>query len=363
MSYTEHGIAKKSAEIAELSAGLVDHDLVLSKVVQRESVDQFKGVEGDQLTFRVPGRLPYRKYDFRNDRSNPIIEDIYKEARVHITWGGRIYSAVRLTDEQRDFDFGSEWEPALAAQTSAVSQGVQDDIANTIEGAPYEVTIGGAEQALRQSIVEARRVLGKFRVPNAGSRILVVGADFEAALLNDPRVTFANVAGDANAASALNDATLGRLSGFTVILDNTIPGDEAYAFASSAFVQYMGAPSIPQSIKHGATINIDGTTVRWLTDYDPRYMTDRSVVDTWVGSAVVKDKFLPKSVLTESADPVEFDPADLGEHFVRGVKLTLGGASVYPEGPEKADLIAETGISADDAWDASKYASAGGEGN
>lgn len=346
--YINHDV-EKQAGIGELAVKLLDYDTVLPNLFVREGYEKWKGQEGDTLTYRVPGRLPYRKRQFRDPRTTPLIFDVYKESKTTLTWGGRIYSGAEVTDEQQDFDLRN-WEPVIGAQIAAVSQGVNDDMAATVDTAPYEVTVGKAVQNLKGAIIEARRVLNRFRVP--GRRLLIVGTDFESELLNNDRITLALNVGDSIAEGALREANLGRLSGFDIYVDPTINPEVAYACVDQGFVQTSGAPGVPLSVKAGTSISLDsGTAARWIMDYDFDYQKDRSTVDCYVASAPVKDLFLPKSVLETGSTPVSFDPSTLRSYFVRGIKLSLDGNSVYPTAATHPDLVAETGISlADAAW-------------
>lgn len=347
--YIEHKVVKQQAQIAELAASLLDYDTSIPQLFLREGWEKWSGKAGDKLVYRTPGRLPYRKRAFRDDRTKPLQFDVYAEGTGEVTWGGKIYSGAEVTDEQQDFDLDN-WEPILSAQIQAVAQGVNDDITGAIEAAPFEVTIGGAEQDLWGAFVEARRVLGRFRVP--GSRIAIIDSDFEAALLNDKRITLAQNVGDAVAQGALRDAFIGRLAGFDIFVDTSLQPGQSFFGVGSAFVQTVGAPSVPRSVYAGASIALpSGTAARWIMDYDLDYQKDRSVIDCYVGSAPILDQYLPKSVFEANEDlPKVYDPATLNRYFVRGIKMTLDGTSVYPDPIAKADLVAETRISSANAW-------------
>lgn len=352
MAYTPHDPVKVQ-KIVDLASGLIEQDLTLAKLVTHQAYDQFKGVLGDTLTYRVAGRLPYREYAWRNDRTNPIKFDVYKEGTTTVTWSGHIYSASRVTDEQYEYDLDG-WGKLLSAQSNAVATGINTRAAALIEGAPYEVTIAGAGTNIRSALGEARKVLNRFRVPKE-ARIIVVGSDFEQKMNEDEKLTLAQNVGDMRADNALSDCILGRLYGFTFVADETIDPEAAYAMVPSGFVQLNGAPYVPNSVPFGSTASVGGFAARMMRDYDMDYLHDRSIVDVYVGENVVKDRFLPKEVLTAADPHPAFDPDDLNEYFVRGVKLTLEGAagdSIYPAvaNAAKADLIAETGVSDAKKW-------------
>lgn len=339
MPYTPHVVVKPQV-IAKTGIGLLQNELTLAKLVSVKGVDEFKGTLNDTLTEVIPGLLPARSYDFRNDRSLPIEYDVYKEATVSVNFGGRRYSAVKITDEQKDFDLKGDFGRVLNAQTQAVATELNQMASDAITRAAYKYVIGGAEADLRGALIEARRVLNALRVP-AEQRYLVVGGDFEAAMLNDEKITSAKQSGDNVAEGALREAIVGRLFGFTVVLDQSVPVGEAYAFVPSAFFLRTAAPSIPQGAPFGATTSYDGFAMRWLMDYDTDYLTDRSVVDVWAGTAVAEDFLYPTRV--EPSKP--FDPSALKKYFLRGVKLTLGGTSTYAT---EVDLKTQTGLTK--AW-------------
>lgn len=347
MAYTEHTFNKT----ADLIAGQLSREIVLPGIVNHQSMDQFKGKEGDTLTARVPGRLPARNYPFRNDRSTPIQYDTYTEHAVAVTMGDRVYSGVRLSDEQRDFDLDGDWGDLVGDQSRAVAVGLEGRVADALT-AQEMVTIGGVEPAMRAALIEARRVLGKFLVPQEG-RVLVVGSDFEAAMLLDRDLTHALNVGDSRADSALGDATLGKLLGFKIVTSDLVEPDAAYAMIPSSFVLYTAAPAIPRSLSTARTINYEGFSLRWITDYDTDYLVDRSVVDSYVGIAPVLDRYVglkpaetPRGVNKKEVheEPIE------GEFFTRAVKLTLDGESVYPDADDALGI--ETGVNENNAWTA-----------
>jgi len=328
MAYTPHETIK-AEKIVNATIGVATQEMTLPKLFIREGFDKFKGVKNDTLTYRIPGRLVPRRYAFRNDRTNPIIFDTYKEASTTITWGDRLYSGVKITDEQAEFDLDSPTSLQVV-QGEAVGRGLNTILAAAIEAAPYIFTIGGIENmngsSVRSATLEARKVLNKLGMPTAG-RILVVGSDFEQVMLNEEKLILASVVGDAIASPALTDATNGRVNGFTVVTDQTIAADSAYALLPSSFVLITGAPYVPQSVGIGGTASYDGFAMRWMRDYDFEYLTDRSVVDLYTGVDYIKDLWLnPHQDIDEVQDITTATVA----LFARGIKLTLAGASTYP---------------------------------
>lgn len=330
----QHQVVKPQ-KLAATAVGMLEQELIVPNLFRKEGIDNFKGAEDDTVSVKVEGVLPFREYAWRNDRTTGIQFDVYAERKIAVTFGGNVYSAVKLTDEQNDFDLAS-WSTLIRPQVKAVSRGIQRKCVTALTSQAYAVTIGDAAENLRGALIEARRVLNAFHVPD-GARYLLVGSNFESALLNDDKMNLAQNVGDGAAESALRTATLGQRFGFSIVVDQTIPADAAYAFADSAFILLTGAPSVPQSVPFGATQSFEGIAARWVRDYDSERMSDRSVVNTYVGTRSVKD------VLVGWNDTTKTEVVSTSEHFVRGIKLVLDGLSDYPAaGSELANI---TGIS------------------
>ncbi|MFD7738052.1 hypothetical protein [Kitasatospora sp. NPDC059800] len=339
MSTNQHQVVKPQ-KLVNTAVGMLEQELLIPNLFQKQGVDQFRGTDKDTISMKVEGILPFHDYAWRNDRSQPIQFDEYAERTIAVSFGGNSYSAVKLTDEQNDFDI-DQWSKLLRPQVKAVGRGLQRRAVKTLTGQQYNVTIGNAQQNLRSALIEARRVLNAFHAPREG-RYLLVGSDFESALLNDDKLNLAQNVGDSEAESALRTATIGERMGFRIVVDQTIPADSAYAFASSAFIFLSGAPSVPQSVPYGATTSFEGIALRWIRDYDSLYLQDRSVVNTYNGFRSVTD------ILVGWDDAAEKEVISSQEHFVRGIKLTLDGKSDYPAAA--SELAKITGVSDAKVW-------------
>ncbi|MEU6572295.1 hypothetical protein [Streptomyces sp. NPDC046805] len=337
----EH-IVVKPEKIAATAAVALEQSLVVPALFQREGIDQYKGAKNDTINVRVEGVLPFRSYGFRNARSAPITFDEYSEKTVSVTFGGDIYSAVKLTDEQRDFDLAG-WAKLMAKQTEAIGRGLERQAVDALLDEDYAVVLGGAKSGrdLRATLIRARDVLNKFRVPLEG-RVLVVGSGWELALLTDDKLNLAGNVGEQEAVSALREASIGRRFGFDIIVSQEVPADAAFAMHRSAFIFATGAPSVPSSVTGGSAAH-NGVALRWIQDYDANYLTDRSVVNTYKGFRSVKDELLGVDSGTNQAFVSQY------EHFVRAIKLDLDATADVlpdPDGPDAAqqELAAITGV-------------------
>ena len=343
MAYTPHTKVKPE-KLAAASAQVLEQELVLPNTFYREGFEAYQGAKDDTVNVRVEGLLPYRRYAFRNDRSEKIVTDVYSERTIAVTLADHFYNAAALTDEQKEWDLIG-WGFLLGKQGRAIAKGLNAQAQETIEGAPSEVVIGGSEANLVASITEARRVLNLFRVP--GSRFLVVGSDFEMAMQLDDKIQLASNSGDATASAALHDATIGRVKGFQVVLDNTIDPGSAYAYVDGGFVWANASPKVPDSIPFGSTASFDGVTMRLMRDYVADYLYDRQILDVWSGMRVVED-LLQGWNATGGPEGLGQETVSTDTHFVRGVKLTLDGTSTYPAAG--SELAGFTGVNADEGF-------------
>lgn len=301
----------KPEVIAATSLGLLQREVMLPRLVWSDAISDFAGAKDDTVSIRVPARLEAREYGWRNNRSSEIVLDELAETKIDVTLNHDIYSAVAVTDEQLTLDIRDFGQQVLAPQTYAIARAVEDLLATTIEGATYGTTIEIDEDNPFKAAVSARTALNISEVPRDG-RILLVGANVEAAMLNSELLKRVDESGSDG---ALREAVIGRYAGFTVVGSNAIDPDTAYAFVRSAFIFAMRAPVIPAGVTFGQSMSDQGVAMRWIRDYDPMRLRDRSVLNTFVGSAVVLDN------TAATGDPENLE-------LVRAVKLSLpGGAS------------------------------------
>lgn len=150
-------------------------------------------------------------------------------------------------------------------------------------------------EALR-AVRAASQVFGQRGISNAG-RILVVGAAWEAAFLDNDQLRKVNESGTQD---ALRQATLGYLYGFEVIVDYSIDPIVAYALDAEGVALVTQTTSIPRGAAFASTISQDGFTLRYLQDYDPDILTDRAVVDTFAGAKILDPQRVLKLTGTET---------------------------------------------------------------
>lgn len=303
----------KATKIARTSLALLQREIVLPRLVWTFGQADFAGAKDDTITLRLPAVLTARDYEWRT-RTAAIVVDDLTETSVDVKLDKHPYQAVAITDEQLTLDIVSFSEQVLQPQLRSVAERMEGYIATGLANAP--VPADGSQSVAMTvanpylSLTAARRILNQHNVP-MNDRVLVVGAQMEERLLNSDKLTDVDRSGSP---SALRDAQLGRIAGFTAVVSNAIDPAVGYAFHRTAIAMGNVAPVVPDGATMGASESTAGLAMRWIRDYDPNYLRDRSVVSAFAGVSSVNE------ALGDTGD-VDTDPDDLIN--IRLVKLTL----------------------------------------
>lgn len=335
MVYTPHEPIKAEKLVLTAAAALED-SLVIPAMFRREGIDKFRGAKDDTVNVTVDGVLPYRSYGWRNDRSTAIQFDKYKERKVAVTFGDDIYSAVELTDEQAEMDMDG-FTKLTTKQTDAIGRGLESKAVDALLDAPYEIHVQLDEANLRRSLVRLKGIFDKLRVP--GRRTILVDDDLETALLDDDKLVLAQNVGEAEAGSALAEATLGRKYKFDFVKADELPTGECVAMFDGGFIFLTAAPAVPRSINFGATASVNGVALRLIQDYDANHSVDRQIITAWQDFHYVDDPLVGRDGNGQSFVSTE-------NHFVRAVKVSLGTG--FEVEVDNAELATITGIQSTD---------------
>lgn len=334
MAYTEHTPVKPE-RIAATAAVSLEESLVLPAAFTRKGIEEFRGAKDDTINVKVEGVLPYRTYGWRNNRSTSLVFDTYSERSYPMTFGDDIYSGVKLSDEQATMDFDG-WTKLASKQTEAIGRGLERKAAAKLEAAPYEVEVQLDEANLRGSLARLKQVFDRLMVP--GQRRIFVSDDLEIALLDDDKLNLASNVGEAEAVSALREATLGRKYGFEFVKAQELTAGVNVAAVDGGFIFLTAAPAVPQSA-WGAVGSHEGVALRWTKGFDVTQNVEMSVFFAYQDFDYVVDPLI-------GVDGSDQAFVSTTEHFVRAVKVTVGtGYSVEVDNDELADI---TGIQSTD---------------
>jgi hypothetical protein len=297
----------KASRIAAQALGLLEREIILPAVVWRDAGGDFAGAAGDTITMRVPARTQARTRALRGTRPTTsegagiITMDELTETSVDVTLDTDVYSAIAITDENLTLDISDYGAQIAEPQIRAVAEGIENAVAAEMTAATYAttVTMGTTEGDQYDALVDARIALNKANVPMT-ERFLVMGADMEGRLLKSDELHQVDKSGSS---SALRDATLGRIAGFTAIVSNALPGNVGFAFHRTAYVLGMRAPVVPAGASAGASTSAFGLSMRWIRDYDFRNLQDRSLYDTYIGTSIVADGANEAQTVTITGTP------------------------------------------------------------
>lgn len=321
-------------KVVRLAHGALADNLSEAETVARVTKVNASTI-GETVKYVIPMPLPYRVYGWRNNRAEPIVFDKYSEAAFQVSTAKHIYSGTEIIQE----DLADETRAArvVGAQTLAVARGVNQGVVDAITGADYSVTIGAGieEGGLRRAIREAAYALDKLGAPQRG-RYLLVSPSFELAMGDDPRLVTQNWSGDANTSQAFAENVIARVGGFLVVRSATVPDGEAYAYSGEGFVFGAATPP-PLQTKHSAVLDENDLALRWSYDASLAFMQNQSVVDVWTGFQAVELPLLIQDTAANTSLVTE------ETYFRHGVKLVLGGESVWPAA--NSDL-AKVGVTA-----------------
>lgn len=301
----------KATRVVRTALGQLEREIIMPSLVWRDAGGNFKGVKDDTISLRLPAYTVARTRTLR--AGTPITVDELDEVKVDITLDTDVYKAVGVTDENMTLDIVDFADQVSTPIVRAVARGVEDAVIAEMEDATYAQTVYVDSDDPYLALVDARVALNDARVP-MGDRFLAVGSEIEAALLKSDRLSRYDGAGDN---SALREATIGRIAGFTAVSAPALDPATCIAAHRTAFCLSMQAPVVPDGASWGTTETFNGMALRMLKDYDFTNTTDRVLGDVFIGTATTKDrgafdgngKFVPD--------------ADASPILVRAVKVTL----------------------------------------
>ena len=271
--------------IARTALSILTRQIVLPSLVWRNFDVEFNGRIGESVTVRVPAYIEAEEIDIDDPRNADITTSDVEESSFPVELTKYPYSAVPVIDEDFDLRIEDFAEQVLLPQTRAVAEKIEGYLAATMTNGVYETSLELDTTNPFNTIVDARKALNDANVP-LGDRYLAVGSEVEAHVLKSELFHRADQSGGT---SALREAVIGRVAGFTVVSSNALESDEAYAFHRSAYILATRAPGIPAGVTAGSSASNGGLAMRWIRDYEANRLRDRSVVGAYAGTRTVLD--------------------------------------------------------------------------
>ncbi|MFJ3381918.1 P22 phage major capsid protein family protein [Curtobacterium sp. NPDC090217] len=200
-----------------------------------------------------------------------------------VTLENQVYNAVRLPDDFATFTLKDLTTQVLIPQAESVVDElaaplVAEMVAIATDASIPQVAADGSN--FRTALIKARQVLNDRKIPAAG-RTFAVGPGMEAAALQDELLQKVNESGSGD---TLRNATIGRLFGFDIIADPTLPDDFGIGYHKDGFAHVTRPSRQPEGAAKSATVAQDGYSLRWIQHYNPLQLEDQSVVDTFYGA-------------------------------------------------------------------------------
>lgn len=260
----------------------------LPRTVRQDFSNEF--VAGRGQTVNVLGPISagtakvYTKAN-RDARAAIQFNDI-TQAWFPVTLDDQVYNAVRLPDDFATFSLEDMTRQVLRPQAESVVDALAAPLISEMTAIVTDASIPAVAadgSNIRQVLIKARQVLNERKIP-AADRWFAVGSDIEAAILSDTLLQKVNESGSSE---VLRNATIGRLFGFTIVADPTLPSDFGVAYHRDAFAHVTRPSRQPDGAAFSASVAQDGYALRWIQHYNPLQLEDQSVVDTFFGATTL----------------------------------------------------------------------------
>ena len=270
-----------AGEISRTAVGLLSRQLLLPMTVIRESADNFIGQTGDTVTIRTRAKVAART---QATPGAAITYDDLTETAVTLQVN-HLYNATKIPDEAMTWsieDFGVQ---VLEPQVVGVAEGAENALGTVMNALTNDASSVVTDAATAKAgVLEARETLTRNSVP-LRDRYLAVSPEFATHLFGVDEFVRYDAKEDG---SALNSGILGRVLGFTVVETPALDAGEAVAYHRTSFAFASFAPVVPAGATVGGSYQYGGLALRWIRDYDPDVLSDRSVVSVFAGAAGIE---------------------------------------------------------------------------
>ena len=281
----------------------------------------FVGAAGDVLNIKRPPLLRARDKGWRS--ANAIVVDDITQSSIQVALTQFPYNAVHLSPEEATLDEVQYVRDIQGPQVQAMLEFFEDAVFDTLGAADfvYEVNFDPASATAkvndpRKVASRARKYFTDAHVPTSG-RYWWVGSGVAEAIRDNDKLLDVDTSG---LPEALREGVVTKLSGFMVIEMDALDENESYFVHETCVALAAVAPVLPTGAKGGGSVSAGGIGITQIFDYDSANAKDRSIVEAFCGSAVVKDPEIDPVtrliVVDGNGDPVM--------DFFRAVRVNFG---------------------------------------
>jgi hypothetical protein len=271
-----------SGQISSVAIELLTRALVLPRTVTAVPGSEFSGSNGDTITVRVPQPGASRT---QGSAGATITYDDVSEIPVNVTLS-HLYHGKLVSDQELSYKIADFARQITLVQVNAVATGAETLLATVMNGLTEDDTFAATASAADTiaTILGARETLTKNNAP-ANDRYLACSPEIITRLL-DKDCGLTKIS-DSGSSSALRDAVIGSLYGFTVVESNALEAGSAVAYHRSGFAFANRTPVQPRGAVDSSTAALAGIGLRHIFQYVPDKLSDASVVSTFAGAAAV----------------------------------------------------------------------------
>lgn len=285
----------------------------------------------------------------KRDAGETIAYSRFLRERTPLTLDEQAYIAVPITDEELTFEIEDFSREVLQPMAENLSEQINDHVGQVLAAVPSGLT--AVDKAKRGTLVTDKGTVlnpgddipSGEKVIGAGAGVTVKASDLKAKTHKDVRKVVRNAkklfsqrgvskmnryiicdsewaqafesdpdlyrADRSGTTETLRENEVGRLNGFTIIEDATLPPNVAYAVQEDAIAAVLVPAAVPEGASFGTVTNLDGYNVRYIHDYDTDRLQDRAVLSTFVGAGVLDPQRIVKLEGTDGfSEPEDVTP-------------------------------------------------------
>lgn len=262
--------------------GLIDAGILIN-TVHRDGASELQAGKGDTINIRRPATGVATNFSGTASVSDHTTNN------VAVTLNHQPYEQVQVDTADKALKVENFYREIVDPRVGGIAEYLEDQVAATL--ATTTSTDVGDATDYAKAVASAYEFLGDNKVP-AGGRYLACSPSFAAGLLG-LNLAAANVRGDGGA--ALQDAVLGRLNGFTVLMSSYIDDGgsgepRAYAYHRTAVCAAFRTPPAPEGGASAATASAYGISARLVMDWSNTSLADVLTADTLAGFALSQNE-------------------------------------------------------------------------